>query len=59
MRKALAIELVKKHGFSTFLRGCNPASSIFVTQAAKSVHYQRAKNKTIFTKQKIQLLLAP
>jgi hypothetical protein len=48
------LNFVKKHGFSTFLRGCNPA---FCITATKSVHYSGAKNKTIFTKPKIHLLL--
>jgi len=54
----LQFNLSKEDGFSTFLRGCNPAPA-YIQKATKSVHYQQAKSKTIFTKQKIQLLLAP
>jgi len=42
--------VVKKHGFSTFLRGCNPAPLCVGT--TKSVHFQAAKLKQFLQSRK-------
>jgi len=43
----------KKHGFSTFLRGCNPVPpNSYRDEAIKSVHFQAAKLKQFLQSRK-------
>ncbi len=54
-RREVLTERCKEDGISTFLRGCNP---IPLSQGQKISPLSSGKNKTIFTKPKIHLLLA-